>query len=591
LSQKGQNYLSLIVSGDIFLNDFQNDEAIACYSKAAKIEDINTWDKSVILRFYNNLGIAYKRKGNVLQAQKLFEQGIVIEPSHPFFYFNLFNIYKTQNRMDSAESLLLKAISLGIKDIRCTLSLIELYKEKKWFKQALAVAIECVKFFREEYEAHLILGNCFSNVKLYTNAVDSYLTAIAINPDITSAYNNIGVAYKELGDYDKAKVAYEKVLQINPNDPAVHNNLGNLLRNLDDFSGAVRHLEQSIKLNPSYVDAYSNLGAVYKEKQEYGEAEKFYRKALSLNPNHTNANFDIALIELSKGDYKSGWERYEHRIKMDELRSKIYKYKTPMWKGEELNGKTIILQNEQGFGDNIMFIRYVPVFLELGAKVILRTRPELVELFKSIEGIEGVYSEEEEIPLHDYYLPLLTSPARFGTTMGTIPRDFPYIASNKNIIDFTCDKDILNIGLVWSSSRTNKDFKNKYIGLEQFKELFDIKGTKWYSLQVGDDAAEIRTAKLEHKIVDLSELLVDFSVTANIIEMLDLVITTDTAIAHLCGAMNKRAWVLIPKPADWRWMQEGDSTPWYDTLRLFRQSKKGSWSEAISDIKEALKDK
>lgn len=586
--QEGQPFLALILSGDLFLNDNQNDEAISCYLKATKIENIHKWDKSTVLRFYNNLAIAYKRKGDFVRAQKLCEHGIVIEPTYSPFYLNLFNIYKLQNNLTSAENLLLKAISLKLNDIRFHLSLIELYKEREKTKNALEAAIDCVRKFGNNYHAHLTLGNCFASLKLYKNAIEPYAAAIRINPKMTQAYNNIGVSYKELGQYKEAREAYEKVLAINPNDSAVHNNLGNLLRYCNDINGAIVHLEHSIRLNPKYVDAYSNLGAVHKENKHYSEAEKFYQKALSLNANHTNANFDLALIELSRNDYANGWQHYEHRIKMDELRSKTYKYTTPIWRGEPLEQKTIILQNEQGFGDNIMFIRYVPMFLKLGAKVILRTRPELRELFQSIKGLEGIYSEEDEIPKHDYYLPLLSSPTRFKTILESIPRNFPYLYPKKDVTNFTCDKKTFNIGLVWSSSRTNKDFKNKYIGLEYFKSLFTIKKTQWYSLQAGEDAQEIKIAHATNNIIDLSNILDDFASTATIIDALDLIITTDTAVAHLCGAMNKTAWVLVPNPADWRWMQEGKSTPWYDSLQLFRQQHKGSWSEVISEIKNQL---
>ncbi|MFZ3052857.1 MAG: tetratricopeptide repeat protein [Sulfuricurvum sp.] len=591
MNARDKNHTPLLLSGDLFLKDSQNDEAIACYIKATTLEDIKTWEKDVLLRFYNNLGVAYKRKGNFLQAQRLFEQGILTEPLYSFFYFNLYTIYKDQNRMESAEKLLLKAISLRINDIRCYVALIELYQEKRYLKKALEVAIICANQFKEEYKSHLLVGNCFTALKLYKNAIEPYLNAIKINPKMTSSYNNIGVAYKELEEYDNAKAMYEKVLALNPNDPAVHNNLGNLLRNLEDFKGAVSHLEASIKINPTYADAYSNLGAVYKEQKMYDKAEGYYRKALELSPNHTNANFDLALIELTKGNYQNGWRRYEHRIKMDELVAKIHFYTTPMWRGESLDGKTIILQNEQGFGDNIMFIRYVPMFVKLGVKVIVRTRLELVDLFRSIEGVDSVISEEDAIPPHDYYLPLLSAPSRFATTLETIPSTFPYLVPNKQKIGIKLSKDALNIGLVWSSSRTNKDFKNKYIGLEYFKDLFTIKGTKWYSLQVGDDSTEIKSEKLEAKITDLSKYLVDFSATANMIANLDIVITTDTSVAHLCGAMNKEAWVLVPNPSDWRWMQEGNSTPWYKSLKLFRQNKTGSWESVISEIKKSLQER
>ena len=174
--------------------------------------------------------------------------------------------------------------------------------------------------------------------------------------------------------------------------------------------------------------------------------------------------------------------------------------------------------------------------------------------------------------------------------METIPSIFPYLHA-KSVSDLIQkeQKDTLKIGLVWSSSRTNKDFKNKYLGLEYFKSLFKLKGTKWYSLQVGEDAKEIKILNLQNNLVDLSAHLTDFSQTASIINALDLIITTDTSVAHLCGAMNKRAFVLVPKPSDWRWMQEGDMTPWYKSLKLFRQYESGKWDSVISEIENSLK--
>ena len=236
MSDKEQSYTALLLSGDLFLKDSQNDEAIACYIKASTFEDIKSWEKNSLLRFYNNLGVAYKRKGSLLQAQRLFEQGILRDPLYAFFYFNLYTIYKDQNRIESAEKLLLKAISLKINDIRCYFALIELYEERKYLKKGLEIAVICANNFRQVYKAHLIAGNCFTALKMYKNAVEPYLNAIKINPSVPSSYNNLGVVYKELGEHANAKAMYEKVLSLNPNDPAVHNNFGNLLITSDSFT-------------------------------------------------------------------------------------------------------------------------------------------------------------------------------------------------------------------------------------------------------------------------------------------------------------------------------------------------------------------
>ncbi|MCI4399273.1 MAG: tetratricopeptide repeat protein [Campylobacteraceae bacterium] len=579
------SYFSLIESGDIFLKDSQLQEALACYSKALTFSP----QGDSLLRLYSNLAVTYKRLGRLQEAEAVIQKGILINPNYTSFYSNLSSIYKLQNRFAEAVASLQKAITLG-SGLNDYLNIIELYKHQKAFKDAFNVAAAAIKKFPNEYEAHLALGNLFASVKAFDKSISPYLKAIELAPSKAPAYNNIGVAYKELGDNQKSLTAYQKALQINPNNAAAHNNIGNLLRNIGDTDAAIRHLDYSIKLNPMYANAYSNLGAVYKELKDYDAAIVYYKKALELNPEHTDANFDMALIELSHGNYRSGWEKYEHRLKMPELLSKTYKYKTPMWKGENLRGKTIILQNEQGFGDNIMFIRYVPNFLALGAEVIIRTRPELVKLFETIDGVAKVCSEDENtMPEHDFYIPLLSCPYRFDTQLDSIPAKFPYLHPNKEHINIGFDDSKTNIGIVWSSSRTNKDFKNKYIGIQNYVELLNIEQTKWFSLQAGEDASQIQKEGFEGRVVDLSSELIDFSATAAIIDTLDVIITTDTSVAHLCGAMNKETYVLVPKPADWRWMQDGDSTPWYPSLKIFRQTQKGSWKEPISAIAKLLR--
>jgi len=578
------NTNALIVSGDIFLKDAELLAAITCYRKALAYP----LEKHIAVKVLNNLGVAYKRQGSLDNAIAMFQKGIETEASYTAFYSNLSAVYRLQNRYQEALDILMKSVSLyhHFNDYRMLVEFLTFLKKPQ---EALSIATEVVTRFPQEYEAHLLLGNLLTTFKVYDKAIEPYRKAIALAPTKTQAYNNIGVVYKELGMNQESLMAYQKALELNPKDSAAYNNLGNLHRNMGDLKGALEHLKYSIELNPDYADAYSNVGAVYKEAKEYESAIPYYQKALSLNPKHTNANFDMALIELTSGNYEKGWKQYEHRLNMSELIAKTHSYKTPIWRGEPLDGKRLLLQNEQGFGDNIMFIRYVPLFVDMGANVMVRTRPELVTLFASVDGIEAVYSEEEAIPLHDYYLPLLSSPFYFKTTLETIPRAFPYLHVKHQPTELSFSQKELNVGLVWSSSRTNKDFTNKYIGLSNYRSLLDIPHIAWYSLQVGEDALDIKKEGLEDKIVDLSSSLIDFAATAEIIQSLDLIITMDTAVAHLCGALHKEAWVLVPKPADWRWMQEGEKTPWYESLVLFRQGLRGDWTMPIKTIKTRLK--
>jgi len=577
------NTNALIISGDIFLHDANFSLAIGCYEKVLGY----ALEKQTLVKVLNNLGVAYKRHGLWDNAIAIFQKGIETDSTYRAFYSNLSATYRLQNRYQEALDVLIQTINLH-HHLDDYIALVELLKFLKKYQDALHLANEAVKRFPQEYEAHLLLGNLLTALKLYEKAIEPYRKAIALAPEKTQAYNNIGVVYKELERHEESLIAYKKALELNPKDSAAYNNLGNLLRNMGDFKAALEHLHHSIALNPQYADAYSNVGAIYKEAKEYEAAIPYYQKALTLNPAHTNANFDMALIDLTFGNYVQGWKRYEHRLNMSELIAKTHCYTTPIYKGEALHGKTLLLQNEQGYGDNIMFIRYASLFAAMGAKVLVRTRTELVKLFASVHGVDAVYSEEEALPLHDYYLPLLSAPFYAQTTLETIPNRFPYLHV-KHPSKFTFDTHSLNIGLVWSSSRTNKDFSNKYVGLAQYKPLFDVPQITWYSLQVGEDALEIEKEGLSDTIVDLSASLNDFAATASIIQSLDLIITMDTAVAHLCGALHKEAWVLVPNPSDWRWMQEGEKTPWYESLILFRQGVRGNWEQPIQAIKTKLK--
>lgn len=570
---------ALAEAGDIFLNDGEMQHAIACYEKALRI--------APMARVRNNLGVAYKRLGFFQKAIEHYTKGIQEEASYVPFYTNLASIYQLHNEYKTALEYLLQALKHEA-SMSLFMRIIELFKVLKQPQKAFEYAQLALQTFPNTYESHLVLGNLFSEWKQYAKAVECYQKAIALDATKTYAYNNMGVAYKELGEFERAREAYETVIKLNPNDASVYNNYGNLLRHCNEAQKAIAYLEHAIKLNPTFADAYSNLGAIHKEEYRYKEARRYYEKALELNGEHVNAHFDLGLIALSEGNYQEGLRHYEYRVRMNELIAKIHTYQTPMWQGQSLQNKRLILQNEQGYGDNIMFIRYAEQFKALGAYVIVRTRPALMKLFEGVKGIDLICSEEERVVEHDYYLPLLSSAYVLKTDLQSIPRTCPYIEAKHDIYPLTLAKEVKHIGLVWSGSPTHRAHKERYIGLKRLVRFFEMDGIQWHALQLGEDNQELEACGLQERIINHADALVDFSVTASLISQLDLVITTDTSVAHLCGALGKKAWVLIPKHADWRWLQSGDKTPWYESLTLFRQEEKGDWEVPLSRVQEHL---
>jgi tetratricopeptide (TPR) repeat protein/glycosyltransferase involved in cell wall biosynthesis len=342
---------------------------------------------------------------------------------------------------------------------------------------------------------------------------------------------------------------------------------------------AIENYNLAITIKPDFADAYNNLGVAYLNKMELSQAEKAYRKAIAIDKNHAQAHFNLGFNLLLRGNYNQGWNEYEWRWQSHEV---IFpKLNKPLWQGEDIKGKTILLVTEQGLGDAIQFIRYVPLIRDLGAKVKVDCQASLVELFKTVEGVSEVKSNHQ-VNEFDVYIPLMTLPRILQTTLATIPNQIPYLAAPKQVYSLPNTSD-LKIGIVWATARENFTlYPKKSCSLEFFGRLLGIKGIKFYSLQVGPDREDIKF--YQQSITDLSQYIDDFTATAGLISQLDLVISVDTAVAHLAGAMGKPVWLLLPFSPDWRWLCERNDSPWYPTLRLFRQPQPEDWGNVFMNI-------
>jgi hypothetical protein len=293
---------------------------------------------------------------------------------------------------------------------------------------------------------------------------------------------------------------------------------------------------------------------------------------------------------LLLGDFARGWAEYEWRwrCKGNPERS----YPSRQWSGEAPSGKTILIQTEQGFGDSFQFLRYVPMVAALGAEVVLAVPGPLLRLAETLPGVNGVVTENDALPDFDFYCPLLSLPGIFGMSVEKIPAVVPYLYSPKETAAVwesrLAAETGLKVGLVWSGNPANRMNPRRSIPFPALEPLWRIPGIRWYSLQVGSPTAEISRA-LHQPIMDLSPLLTDFAETAAAIQHLDLVISVETAVAHLAGALGQKVWVPLTVVPAWRWLLGRDDSPWYPTMRLFRQSTPGDWIPVVDALGKELR--
>jgi len=422
------------------------------------------------------------------------------------------------------------------------------------------------------------------------DAALSFCQAIKLYPDFPEAYQRLGEVLIPLNYWDDAQDCFCKALELNPCYPDAYNYLGVVLRNKKRLAEAEECYHQAIKYNPDYAEAYHNLGNCLKLTNRYAEAEKVYLRAIELKPDLALPRFSLATLYLLLGQYTKGWPLYESRFSWQGN----FRLDIPIWQGEDLSGRNILLFYEQGLGDMLQFIRYADKVSALASQTSVWIQRPLERLLADSQDNFAIYTNKKDIPYKqfDYACSLFSLPLVFNTSPETIPNTVPYICPPKEtavkwhnkISEITADSP--KIGVVWAGNPEHSDDYNRSIPFDLISQLFATEGPTWISLQLGEQAQNLSRSQLV--VMDYSPELTDFAETAGLLETLDLVIAVDTAVAHLAGAMGKKTWLFLPYAPDWRWGLEGEDSLWYPTMRLFRQRNPGDWQEVLARVKTAL---
>lgn len=424
-------------------------------------------------------------------------------------------------------------------------------------------------------------------------AIECYRRAIKLDPVCVEAHNNLGNLLEETGHTDAAIRHLERALALSPQSADAHNNLGITLHRSGNLEGAVKHYRRAIELRADCAEAHFNLGNWHKDSGNLQQAAASYERAFALKLDSRGGRLNLAETLLLLGDFERGWDEYEHRAGNPGPAFALDGRPCPMWQGGPLENKVILLHREQGAGDTIQFSRFIPMVAARGATVILEVTPDLKRLLEQVEGVRRVIVRGEPRPECDLQCPLPSLPRAFAVRLASIPAPIPYIRADPLLVvrwreRLSASAGQMRVGLVWAGSPTHVHDRDRSVRFSALETLSSVAGVSFISLQKGPACAQAHGAGALRPSM-IGEELLDFADTAAVLEHLDLIVTVDTAVAHLAGAMGKKAWVMLASDPDWRWMLGRQDSPWYPTLRLFRQRQPGNWPEVIERVCGELK--
>lgn len=550
------------------------------------------------------LGTIYENTQQFTESLVPLQNAIALDPHDIETKRTLGNSYFGLGNSSKAEACYREVISLAPDHAESYINLGQLLRQQNRFHESVIAFKTAIKIRPDNPDAHNDLGRSLIGCFDLEAAECAFRQATRLKPEFDNAHSNLGNVLHELGRLAEAESAHRNAIRLSPAFADAHSNLGNVLRDMGRMAEAEESCRTAISIKSDFADAYSNLGDILQQQGRMVEAKDNYLKAIRLAPNSAPTHWNFSHLLLTVGDYCEGWKLYEWRWYLNNANRSIKRdYAVPRWWGNtSIVGQTILIYPEQGIGDSIQCARYIPLLVERGAKVILEAPAQLVSVMQTLPCPVTVIASGETSPAFDLHCPIMSLPLAFKTTVETIPLNIPYLFANKERANRWTAKMVtersLKVGLVWSGGlrldqpQTWATNRRRNIPLELLAPL-NLPGIKFYSLQKGDEAVEQLKALNAFNwpgppIIDFTDEIKNFADTAALLEHLDLVISVDTSTAHLAAAMGKPVWLLNRFDTCWRWFLERTDSPWYPTVRIFRQPSLGDWETVIKNVSTEL---
>lgn len=539
------------------------------------------------------LAIENHKAGAFSKAEEIYRQVLLRQPNHPDALHLLGVICLQSSRPDAAIEFINRAIKANPGVAKYHNNLANALRSKGLLVQAIAAYREAVRLNPENAETHYNLGVALREQGSIDDAIVAYQNAIICKTDFFDARNDLGSALREKGLLDQAILYLRGAVQLRPQMYKAYNNLANALHEKGELTEAAAVLRQAIAIEPGVAELYNNLATILRDVGQLEESAAALNEAIRLRPDFPEAHFNLSVNYLQKGEYTQAWPEFKYRWQCRGFPSPRGQFAQPRWDGEPLDGRTIFLHSEAGFGDTIQFVRYAPMVASRGGKVILECQPALLSLMQGISGVERVIATNEPLPSFDLHCPMMNLPLAFGTILQSIPAAVPYIHADPSLIEIWrarlgSAEGELKVGLVWAGNTRFRWDRSRSIELTLLSPLGGVSGVRFYNLQKGPPAIQAENPPPGLKMTHLGSDLHSFADTAAAMSCLDLIICTDTSSAHLAGALGRPTWLLLQFMPDWRWLLQREDSPWYPTMRLFRQRKRGDWVEAVNRVAESL---